>query len=322
MADFDINNLPSFADLPVKDGAPPDSAWGLFGDDDGIGTVNLLTADGVVKAASLVNKGSIFRLDTKIAYADPPLFERTPTEHVVTKFPDFFAFDDMLNNYNTQEGAQWDGLAHAGHPVYNAWYNGTTLEEIKAGNERLSIDKWADKMVGRGVLIDVFKHRADIGQPVDPGTTFEYTVEDLEAARQAQGVEINQGDILLVRTGWLQHYYSSTPEAKKSMGTIEGLESCGLHHGREMAAYFWDNHIAAVGTDCPAVETWPWKDFESESLHYRTLALLGLPIGEQFDLEKLAADSASDGVYESMVVSVPMNLEGGIASPPNAVAIK
>ncbi len=102
MADFDINNLPSFADLPVKDGAPPDSAWGLFGDDDGIGTVNLLTADGVVKAASLVNKGSIFRLDTKIAYADPPLFERTPTEHVVTKFPDFFAFDDMLNNYNTQ----------------------------------------------------------------------------------------------------------------------------------------------------------------------------------------------------------------------------
>ena len=50
--------------------------------------------------------------------------------------------------------------------------------------------------------------------------------------------------------------------------------------------------------------------------------LLGLPIGEQFNLEALAEDCAQDGRHEFMLVSCPLNLEGGIASPPNAVAIK
>lgn len=45
-------------------------------------------------------------------------------------------------------------------------------------------------------------------------------------------------------------------------------------------------------------------------------------IGEQFNLEDLAADCTQDKVYECMLVSVPLYLVGGIASPPNAVAIK
>jgi hypothetical protein len=50
--------------------------------------------------------------------------------------------------------------------------------------------------------------------------------------------------------------------------------------------------------------------------------LLGLPLGEQFVLDKLADDCAADRRYEFMLVSVPLHLRGGIASPPNAVAIK
>ena len=61
---------------------------------------------------------------------------------------------------------------------------------------------------------------------------------------------------------------------------------------------------------------------DAGAIHYRTLSMLGLPLGEQFILDPLAADCAADKRYEFMMVSVPMNLEGGIASPPNAVAIK
>ena len=69
----------------------------------------------------------------------------------------------------------------------------------------------------------------------------------------------------------------------------------------------WDNRVAAIGTDCPAVEPWPW-DFKNEgALHYRTLSLLGLPLGEQFVLDDLAADCASDRRYEFMLVSCPLN---------------
>lgn len=315
MAHFDFAKLPRFADLPVKDGAPPDSAWGVFGDDDELGCVNLLTAEGVVNAAGLVRKGSVFRLDTAIGYADPPLFERTPVRHTIFRLPDeTLAHDDQLDNYNTQEGAQWDGFGHGGHPVYGLFYNGVKPEEIKPGPEgRIGIHLWADKMVGRAVLLDAFKYRSDIGEPIDPGTTFEYTIADLEGARQAQGVEIRPGDILLIRTGWLQYYYNANSEAKRSMAGVWNLTSCGIDHSRDMAAWLWDHHLAAVGTDCPAVETWPWQDFKSEALHYRTLALLGLPIGEQFDLETLAADCAAGGVYECMLVSAPLNLVGGVA---------
>jgi hypothetical protein len=49
---------------------------------------------------------------------------------------------------------------------------------------------------------------------------------------------------------------------------------------------------------------------------------LGLPLGELFVLAPLAEDCARDQRYEFMVVSAPLNVEGGIASPPNAVAIK
>ncbi|MEE9276987.1 MAG: cyclase family protein [Dehalococcoidia bacterium] len=323
MANVDISKLPAFSELPVKKGAPPDSSWGLFGDDDHIGTLNLLSETGVVQAAQLVRKGKVFRLDTPIAYADPPLFGRAPVKHTITKFPDFFAYDDKLDEYNTQEGAQWDGLAHVGHPVYDRFYNDTKITDIKSGPDgRLGIHHWANKVVGRGVLVDVFKYCNDEGRPRNPGEAEEYTVEDLDGAIKAQGVEVRPADILLVRTGWMQHYLNSSPEAKKGMGPMDGLTSIGLDHRREMAAWLWDHHLAALGTDCPAVETWPWKDFEKDALHYRTLALLGLPIGEQFVLDALAEDCVQDGVWECMLVSVPLNLVGGIASPPNAVAIK
>ena len=117
-------------------------------------------------------------------------------------------------------------------------------------------------------------------------------------------------------------YEKSSPAEKTAMAPLEVLKACGIEPSREMVAWLWDNRVAAIGTDCPAVEPWPW-DFKDEgAIHYRTLSMLGLPLGEQFVLDPLAADCAADKRYEFMLVSVPMNLEGGIASPPNAVAIK
>jgi kynurenine formamidase len=117
------------------------------------------------------------------------------------------------------------------------------------------------------------------------------------------------------------HAFASD-EQKAEMAPLEALKSCGVEPSSALCEWLWDNHFAAIGTDCPAVEPWPW-DFKDEgALHYRTLSLLGLPLGEQFVLDDLAADCAADKKYEFMLVSVPMNLEGGIASPPNAVAIK
>jgi hypothetical protein len=50
--------------------------------------------------------------------------------------------------------------------------------------------------------------------------------------------------------------------------------------------------------------------------------MLGLPLGEMWDLERLAADCAEDGRYDGFFVSSPLNLPNGVASPPNATVVK
>lgn len=322
MARINFSKLPKFSDLPVNPEAPPDSSWGVFGDDDELGCVNFLTPRGVVKAAHLVKRGKVFRLDMPVGYAYPPIFGRSEPHHTIIRFSDSLGHDDQLDNFNTQEGSQWDGLAHAGDPESGAFYNGVMQDEIKGGPDgKIGIHLWANKMVGRGVLLDLFKYRNDQGRPIDPGEPEWYPLEDLEATVKAQKVKLMSGDILLVRTGWLQHYLKLSPEEKEKQSTPEGLRACGIDSTREVAAWLWDHHVAALGADCPSVETWPWNR-ERGSIHVRAIALLGLPLGEQFNLEELASDCAKDGIYEFMMVSVPLYVLGGVASPPNAVAIK
>ncbi|HJU28796.1 MAG TPA: cyclase family protein [Candidatus Binataceae bacterium] len=323
MAKIDFKAIPKFADLPIKKGAPADSNWGVFGDNDEVGCVNFLTEEGVIEAARLVRKGKVFRLDTPINYARPPLFEREPVEHAKKSFESYglLGFDDVLNAYNTQEGSQWDGLGHVGNLRAQAFYNGATNDEIKQ-SDKLGIHNWADRFVGRGVLIDVFRHRQEQGRAVNPLTNEKYSLDDLKNALKAQNRDLKPGAILLVRTGWMGAYLNASADQKRAMAPMDKLKACGIDDSRETVAWMWDNRVAAIGTDCPAVEPWPWDFKDDGALHYRTLSLLGLPLGEQFVLDPLAADCAEDKRYEFMLVSVPLHLRGGIASPPNAVAIK
>ncbi|HEU4618276.1 MAG TPA: cyclase family protein, partial [Gammaproteobacteria bacterium] len=103
------SKIPSFDELPAKAGAPAESSWGVFGDDDGIGCLNFLTPEGVAAAARLVQSGKVFRLDAKLGFADPPLFGRAAMTHTIVPLGPL-ANDDILDRYNTQSGSQWDGL--------------------------------------------------------------------------------------------------------------------------------------------------------------------------------------------------------------------
>ncbi len=326
MAKMDFNKVPRFAELPVKKGAPEDSSWGVFGDDDELGCLNFLTPEAIVEAAGLVRHGKVFRLDTKINYATPPLFNRNPAKHTILSFASYglLGHDDSIDNYNTQEGSQWDGLGHVGHIKHQAYYNGVKDDQIKDGpGGKLSIHKWANKVVGRGVLIDAFKYRNEAGRPLNPLTDEKYTLKDLQDALKAQAGQLKPGSILLVRTGWMQAYEKASPCAEDRDGAAGGAQ--GVRHrsiardGRMAMGQSRRRHrhrlprgrAVAVGASRTRAR-----------LHYRTLSMLGLPLGEQFILDPLAADCAADKRYEFMLVSVPMNLEGGIASPPNAVAIK
>ena len=320
MKNLDWDKIPSFDQLPAKAGAPPESSWGVFGDDDQFGCLNFLTPQGVVDAAQLVQNGKVFRLDAKIGFAKPALFGRAGVSHQVLALAPF-ANDDLLNNYNTQEGSQWDGFAHVGHAGLKSYYNGVGASEIGPGG-KLSIHEWGGRFVGRGALVDVFGYCKSKGRDVQPMEREVYTLADLKGALEQQGTTLKPGTILLIRTGWMETYEQSTPEQKQRFSSIENIKSAGIQAAREMIAWLWDQRVAAIGTDCPAVEPIPFDFTSADILHYRALPLLGLPLGELFVLAPLAEDCARDRRYEFMVVSAPMVLEGGIATPPNAVAIK
>ena len=89
--------------------------------------------------------------------------------------------------------------------------------------------------------------------------------------------------------------------------------------GLDVPALLWDLHIAAIGADNPAVEMIPMsRDF----LHVHFLPLLGLPLGELWDLDALADDCATTGTYDAFFTSAPLNMPNGVASPPNAIAVR
>ena len=117
-------------------------------------------------------------------------------------------------------------------------------------------------------------------------------------------------------------YAGASVDDKRGLAPMDKMSSAGIEASREMVEWLWNNKVAAIGTDCPSVEAFPFDFADGNALHYRALPLLGLPLGELFVLAPLAEDCAKDRRYEFMVVSAPLNLEGGIASPPNAMAIK
>ncbi len=319
---IDFANIPTFDQLPISKDAPPESNWGVFGEEDEFGCLNFLTPENLVAAARLVQAGRIFRLDAKIGFAKPPLFGRASVEHEIVKLGPH-AHDDLLHNYNTQEGSQWDGLAHVGHFQLERFYNGVKVEEIQNGpGGKLSIHRWADKFAGRGVLIDAYGYRKSQGKAVEPLQLGAYTIAELEAALVWQGTKLQPGSILLVRTGWMEHYEQLSAEGKRDIAPFDKVASIGIERSRETAAWLWNNRVAAIGTDCPGVEPLPFDLADPGLLHYRLLPLLGLPLGELFVLAPLAEDCAADKRYEFLLVSAPINVEGGIATPPNAVAIK
>ena len=319
----DPTNLPSYRELPVKPGAPAGSSWGLFGDDDQLGTLNLLTPERVAAAARLVRKGTVFPLNLRIDEPNPPLYGRGAVKVTLLEGPS--GRDDYLDNFYPQASSQWDSLRHILHPR-EGFYNGTPREEIVSGGGRLGIENMANRgIAGRGVLLDVARYLEGRGEGLDYTTSAVIDRVTLEACRKAQDVEIRTGDVLLVRTGWLHWYLNeATPEQKRTMAgeAMTQLKAPGIGPDEEMAEYLWDLHVAAVAADNPSLEPWPPGADRRGFMHFRLIPLLGMPIGELWWLDGLADDCAADGVYEFFFTSAPLNVPGGVGSPPNALAIK
>ena len=126
------------------------------------------------------------------------------------------------------------------------------------------------------------------------------------------------GDIILLRTGFTTAFEHATLDQKKAIMSKSPFKYPGFESTLEVLAWLWDTKIAAVAGDCPGFEAWPPSEF---MLHQTLLAGFGMPIGEMFALDELAEECERQGRWTFLLTSEVLNVRGGVASPPNALAI-
>ena len=182
------------------------------------------------------------------------------------------------------------------------------------------IQHWSERggIVGRGILLDYTAHAQRNGIQYDAWTRHEIKVSDLEAIIKYENIQPRPGDILIVRSGFVKKYNEST-EQQQIAGLQENHNYVGIEGCEEMVEWLWDHHFAAIAGDTIAMEAWPPQgDF---IIHDFSLALWGEPIGELWDLEKLAVECEKRKRWTFFLTSAPLNVPGGVASPPNALAV-
>jgi len=313
----------------LRDAADKFKNWGKWGPKDEIGTLNYTQAEDIVAAARLVKKGKVISLalnfdqhgpqGAKSKY--PALGRINPVHTMLRTGTDAYsgvldhrgirAADDMVV-MPLQCGTQWDGLGHIFYENY--MWNGYDCREVtSAGAQKCGIEKTKNKMVGRGVFLDVA--RALGKKWLDDG--YGITIADLDKTAKLQGVTVKRGDFVVVRTGQM--------EAKLEAGSWDGYPG-GDAPGFAFETLEWikRTELAALASDTWGCEVRPNETEPgiNQPWHWITIPMMGMTMGEIFYVKDLAEDCAADGVYEFMFVAPAIPITGAVGSPTNPLAIK
>jgi kynurenine formamidase len=200
-------------------------------------------------------------------------------------------------------GTHIDALCHQSDAL--VLYGGVSIEDIQTsrGFTKCGVEE-VPPIVSSGVLLDVAAMEGV--ESLEPGHVV--TAEDLEACHEEQGVQIEPGDVVLVRTGNGHHWEN----AKRYLAGP----------GMDAGASYWaaDRGVVAVGADNAAWDAPGLKDPELECMlpgHLILLARRGIYIIENLNLEELAAA----GRHRFDFVCPPLKLVGATGSPVRPLAL-
>ncbi|HET6304283.1 MAG TPA: cyclase family protein, partial [Myxococcota bacterium] len=299
------------------------SNWGRFGKDDERGALNFITPECVLVACGLPRRGAVISCALPFDQKGPQtgFAGRHNPVHVMLAdggdalagaqdfIPGGFRYADDAIYMPLQCGTQWDALAHVFYD--GKMWNDRGIELVTSSGARAnSIDKIKDGVVGRGVLLDVPRHQGvrwlENGTPILP--------EDLDACAEAEGVAVESGDIVLVRTGMLTRCLEEKSWAGYCGGPAPGLS---IHCAR----WLYEREVAAVATDTWGVEVLPNETQDCfQPLHMISLRNTGVLFGEIFQLDALAEACAADGNYAFLFAAPPLPITGAVGSPINPLA--
>ena len=286
------------------------SNWGRWGDDDELGTVNLITAKKRVDAARLVKTGISVSLARDLEKSES-LHNANPLKHEMN----FTGLEPGGGQFSGDSyWIRYHGLAHShldalGHVFYDGkMYNGFAQTLVTdAGAQKLSISTLAHGIFSRGVLIDVPWTKGV--SYLEPGTAI--LPEDLDAWAAESGVRLSPGDVVLIRTGrWARL------EDKGPWPVGEAL--AGLH----ASAVKWlkDRDVAVVGTDAGVDVIPSGVEGQPFPVHRLLIVAMGTPIFDNLDLEQLRKEAIRQKRWEFLFTVAPLRVRGGTGSPLNPIA--
>ncbi|MFF4117944.1 cyclase family protein [Streptomyces sp. NPDC001714] len=311
----------------IADAAKRCSNWGRWGQDDVLGTLNFLDEGKRREGAALIRRGVSFSLAQRFDTNGPQKGWRRRTNPVHTmlssgldaefgppEFPHGIGGADDVVFMPLQASTQWDGLGHVFD--HGMAYNGRRASAVvtSEGDQLTGIETVADRIAGRGVLLDIGRAIGTDGELPDG---FAITAEHLEATITAQGESsrVGRGDLLLVRTGQLAR------TRRDGWGDYAGGPAPGLSF--TTADWLHTREIAGIATDTWGFEVRPNEfDRAFQPLHQVAIPHMGLFIGEIWDLDALAADCAADGIYDFFLTAAPIPVTGAVGAPVNPIAIK
>jgi len=283
------------------------SNWGRWGDDDRLGTLNLATPERAAAAAAGVRSGRTVGCARPLP-TQPAADNPRPALHHMTATAsegsggDWFAV--APHGYAT---SHLDALCHIFHE--GRLYNGHPVERVTAhGAEALSVDALREGVAGRGVLLDVPRLR---GTPwLEPGDAV--LPDELEEAERAQGLRVEEGDLLLVRTGrWPLREERGPWDPRRALAGLQAACLPWLH----------ERGVALLGSDGVSDVMPSGVEGVRLPVHSVAIVAMGLHLLDNLDLEALARACGEEERWSFLLVVAPLVLEGGTASPVNPIAL-
>lgn len=295
--------------------------WGRWGEDDELGTLNYLTPERVAAAARSVELGRIVPLAIPLDANGPQTgrFGRYNPQHFMLasgvdgapgspRAVEVDYADDVVV-LPLQSGTQWDGLSHVFYD--KKMWNGHPMELVNsAGASRNSVVAASSRFMGRGVLLDLAAHRRT--EALGPGDLV--LSAELEEVAVAQGVRVEEGDFVLLHTGWL--------ESRRKQGWAGYIGDAAPGVGLETAGWFHRHRVAAVASDTAAVEVRPSEVPDNPMpWHQVVIANMGMSVGEMFDLCELAQVCRRLGRFTFLLVATGLPVTGAVGTPTLPLAV-
>jgi kynurenine formamidase len=291
------------------------SNWGRWGDDDRLGTLNLITPEVTKAAAAVVQHGRVVSLARTISpkYApDNP----SPPQHFM------LASGEGAPAQGSGHAADWYGIACHGHSMTHLdslghlfWngkmYNGraATLVDQATGAKEGSIEAAGGGVMTRGVLLDLPRtlgvSSLESGHRVTP--------RELESAEAMAGVQVRSGDALLIRTGRDADRAQRGPYLPDKDGCA-GLSASCLPWIRERG-------IALLGSDVAHDAIPSIYRRVTGPIHLVGIVGMGLWLLDNAYLDALAAATAEASQWEFLFALGPLKLKRGTGSPVNPLAV-